>query len=560
MGAADRFWLKSYPPGVPPTIDESRIGTLAQLLQDAFAQHGRETAFACMGASLTYQQLDSLSAAVARWLQGRGLAHGDRVAIMLPNVLQYPVVLAGILRAGFVVVNVNPLYTPRELEHQLADSGARAIFVLENFAATVAQVRGRVPTDNVCVCRLGDLLGAARGALVDFVVRRVRKMVPPYTLPDVFTFRDVLRQGAGSPPAPAKVVPDDIACLQYTGGTTGIAKAAVLLHRNLFANVMQLQAWISPALGQLPAGEQYTTVTALPLYHIFAFTCCALMTMRLGGKAVLIPNPRDVRALVSEVRRHRVHCFPAVNTLFNLLANDAGFRSLDFSSLRFCLGGGMAVQRPVADKWRAVTGCAICEGYGLSETSPVATANPPLTSDFSGTIGLPVPSTDVAILDEEGHFLPPGATGEIAIRGPQVMEGYWLRPDETARVMTADGFFRSGDLGVMDERGFVRIVDRKKDMILVSGFKVFPNEIEEVVASHPGVRECAAIGVPDERSGEAVKLFVVRADAALTEQDLVTYCKENLTGYKRPKFIVFRSDLPKSNVGKILRRVLREAA
>jgi len=542
----DRFWLKSYPAGVETTIDESRIGTLVQMLQESFARNGPQVAFACMGADLTYRQVDRLSSAVASWLQSRGLGRGDRVAIMLPNVMQYPVVMAGILRAGCVVVNVNPLYMPRELEHQLADSGARAIFVLENFAATVAAVRAHVPTDSVCVCRLGDLLGPVRGALVNFVVRRVRKLVPAYSLPDAVAFDDVLRQGARTPPRPVPIEPGDVACLQYTGGTTGVAKGATLLHRNLYANVLQVEAWFRPALDLLPPGEQYTTVAALPLYHIFALTGCALMSVRRGGKCVLIPNPRDIAALVREVARHRVHCLPAVNTLFNALAGNEAFRALDFSSMRICLG--------------ELTGRTICQAYGLSETSPGATVNPVLSEEFNGSIGLPLPSTDIAILDDAGNRLPTGTAGEIAIRGPQLMDGYWLRPDETARVMTDDGFFRSGDIGVMDERGYVRIVDRKKDMILVSGFKVFPNEIEDVVASHPGVRECAAIGVPDERAGEAVKLFVVRADPALTEHDLVEYCHENLTGYKRPKFIEFRSDLPKSNVGKILRRALRDEA
>jgi long-chain acyl-CoA synthetase len=556
----DRFWLKSYPAGVPATIDPDRLRTLVQLLQESFAQHADQVAFACMGAEITYRMLDQLSNAVAGWLQSRGLVRGDRVAIMLPNVMQYPVAMAGILRAGCVVVNVNPLYKPRELEHQLADSGARAIFVLENFADTVAAVRGHVPTDAVCICRLGDLLGPMRGALVNLVVRYVRKLVPAYSLPGAVAFRDVLRQGSRAPAQPVAVEPNDVACLQYTGGTTGVAKGATLLHRNLAANVQQIEAWFSPALSQLPAGQQYTTVAALPLYHIFALTGCALLSIRRGGKSVLIPNPRDIRALVRELRRHRLHCFPAVNTLFNALLNDEGFRALDFSSLRICLGGGMAVQSAVAKRWFEVTGRVICEAYGLSETSPGATSNPVTIDHFSGTIGLPFPSTDIVILDEDGNRLPVGVAGEIGIRGPQVMAGYWLRPDETARVMTADGFFRSGDIGMMDERGYVRIVDRKKDMILVSGFKVFPNEVEDVVASHPGVRECAVIGVPDERSGEAVKLFVVRADPALTEHDLVEFCNENLTGYKRPKFIEFRSELPKSNVGKILRRTLREEA
>jgi long-chain acyl-CoA synthetase len=412
----------------------------------------------------------------------------------------------------------------------------------------------------VCVCRLGDLLGPVRGALVNFVVRRVRKLVPQYSLPGAVQFRDVMSDRAHAQAAAVRVRPDDIAFLQYTGGTTGISKGATLLHRNLYANVMQVQAWYQPAFDLLPPGEQFTNVAALPLYHIFALTCCALLTIRQGGKCVLIPNPKDIAAMVLELKRHRINCFPAVNTLFNALANDKGFCALDFSSLRICAGGGMAVQRAVADKWIALTGRPICEGYGLSETSPVATANPVLATEFSGTVGLPLPSTEVAILDDDGNPVAPGTAGEIAIRGPQVMDGYWLRPDETARVMTADGFVRTGDVAVMDERGYVRIVDRKKDMILVSGFKVFPNEVEDIVALHPGVRECAVVGVPDERSGEAVKLFVVRADPALTEHDLVEYCHENLTGYKRPKFIEFRSDLPKTNVGKILRRALRDAA
>jgi long-chain acyl-CoA synthetase len=560
MDLSERFWLKSYPEGVPPTIDESAIGSLDRMLVDSFRRHADRTAFACLGAELSYRDLDRMSSAVASWLQARGLARGDRVAVMMPNVLQYPVVLAGILRGGFVLVNVNPLYTPRELEHQLADSGARAIFVLENFAATLAAVRERVPTGTVCVCSIGDLLGWPRGALANFVVRHVRKAVPPYSLPGSTPFRQVLREGGQRAPSPCDLGPADVACLQYTGGTTGVAKGATLLHRNLYANLLQSRAWHEPALATLPPGEQFTTVAALPLYHVFALTVCALLSMSTGGKCVLIPNPRDMKSLVAELRRHRIHCLPAVSTLYNALAADPGFRALDFSSLRACLGGGMAVQRAVAQRWLELTGKAICEGYGLSETSPVATGNPILTKEFSGTIGLPLPSTELAILDDGGTHLPPGVTGEIAIRGPQVMSGYWNRPDETAKVMTADGYFRTGDIGVIDERGYTRIVDRKKDMILVSGFKVFPNEVEDVVASHPGVRECAVVGVPDERAGEAVKLFVVRADPTLTEQDLVAYCQDNLTGYKRPKFIEFRVELPKTNVGKILRRALRDSA
>jgi long-chain acyl-CoA synthetase len=558
MESAERIWLKEYPAGVPFTIDESQIGTLDQLLKQAFERNRRKVAFACLGADLTYQQLDELSDAIAGWLQSRGLQCGDRVAIMLPNLLQFPVILAAVLRIGCVIVNVNPLYTPRELEHQLTDSGAKAIFVLENFAKTFAAVRDHVPTESVCVCRVGDLLGWPRGALANFLVRHVRRQIPAYSLPGSVSFKEALGIGSRSPVSVPSLKPSAIACLQYTGGTTGVSKGAALLHRNLYANVLQAEAWYRPAYENLPAGEQLTSVAALPLYHIFALTVCALLSVRRGGKCVLIPNPRDIKALVKEVRRHRVHCFPAVNTLFNALSNDPGFRALDFSSLGLCVGGGMAVQRAVAERWAEVTGKPICEGYGLSETSPAVSSNPVLAREYSGTIGLPLPSTDVAILDDEGNHLPSGASGEIAVHGPQVMDGYWLRPDETARVMTADGYFRTGDIGVMDGRGYIRIVDRKKDMILVSGFKVFPNEIENVVASNPGVRECAVIGIPDEHSGEAVKLFVVRADPSLSEQDLIAYCQENLTGYKRPKFIEFRSDLPKTNVGKILRRALRE--
>ncbi len=559
MGPVDRFWVKNYPPGVPAEIDPNQYSSLVQLLDEAFKKYGSRPAYTCMGATLTYRDLDTNSAAIAAWLQSKGLTKGKRVAIMMPNILQYPVVLAAVLRAGCTVVNVNPLYTPRELEHQLKDSGADAIFILENFATTLQQVLDKVPTKLVVVCAMGDLLGFAKGLLVNFVVRNVKKMVPEYSVPNAHKFLDVLSDGLKMNLKPVQVGHDDIAFLQYTGGTTGVSKGATLLHRNIIANMLQSEAWYQPALKKLKPGEAPVTITALPLYHIFALTVCAMMSMRIGGHCVLIPNPRDIPGFVKELQKYKFHVFPAVNTLFNALLNNEEFRKLDFSRLILSAGGGMAVQEAVAKRWLEATGCPIAEGYGLSETSPVATANRTDVDKFTGTIGLPVPSTDIAILDDDGKHLPLGATGEIAIRGPQVMAGYWNRPDETAKVMTADGFFRTGDVGIMDDSGFTKIVDRKKDMILVSGFNVYPNEIEGVVASHPGVLECAAVGVPDEYAGEAVKLFVVKKDPALTERDVMEFCKEQLTGYKKPKYIEFRSDLPKTNVGKILRRELRDA-
>ena len=559
MGAAERFWLKNYPKGVPADIDAGQYESLVQLLDEAFKKYGSQTAYSCMGASMTYRQLDENSAAIGAWLQSKGLGKGKRVAIMMPNVLQYPVVLAGVLRAGATVVNVNPLYTPRELEHQLKDSGAEAIFILENFATTLQQVQGKVPTKTVVVCAMGDLLGFAKGLIVNFVVRNVKKMVPAYSLPNAARFLNVLADGLKLTLKPVSVGHNDVAFLQYTGGTTGVSKGATLLHRNIIANMLQSEAWYQPALKKLKPGEQAICITALPLYHIFALTVCAMMSMRIGGQCVLIPNPRDIPGFVKELAKYKFHIFPAVNTLFNGLLNNEEFRKLDFSRLILSAGGGMAVQEAVAKRWLEATGCPICEGYGLSETSPVATANPTDTDKFTGTIGMPVPSTEIAILDDDGKHLPLGSTGEIAIRGPQVMAGYWQRPDETAKVMTADGFFRTGDIGIMDDNGLTKIVDRKKDMILVSGFNVYPNEVEGVVADHPGVLECAAVGVPDANSGEAVKLFVVKKDPALTERDVMEYCKEHLTGYKKPKYVEFRADLPKTNVGKILRRELRDS-
>ncbi|MFO0206169.1 MAG: long-chain-fatty-acid--CoA ligase [Betaproteobacteria bacterium] len=554
----DRFWLKNYPAGVPAEIDPGQYASLVQLLEEAFKKYAALPAYSCMGATLTYRQLDENSAAIGAWLQSKGLGKGNRVAIMMPNVLQYPVVLAGVLRAGCTVVNVNQLYTPRELEHQLKDSGADAIFILENFATTLQQVADKVPTRLIVVASMGDLLGFAKGLLVNFVVRNVKKMVPEYRLSNAYKFLDALADGLKLNLKPVQVSHDDVAFLQYTGGTTGVSKGATLTHRNIIANMLQSEAWYQPALKKLKPGEYPTTITALPLYHIFALTVCAMMSMRIGGHCVLIPNPRDIPGFVKELAKHRFHVFPAVNTLFNALLNTDEFRRLDFSRLILSAGGGMAVQEAVAKRWLEATGCPIAEGYGLSETSPVATANRSDTEKFTGTIGLPVSSTEIAILDDEGKHLPVGATGEIAIRGPQVMAGYWNRPDETAKVMTPDGFFRTGDIGIMDSEGFTKIVDRKKDMILVSGFNVYPNEVEGVVAAHPGVLECAAVGVPDEYAGEAVKLFVVKKDPALTERDIMDFCKEQLTGYKKPKYIEFRTDLPKTNVGKILRRELRD--
>ena len=559
----DRIWLKSYPPSVPHEIDHHRYESVVQIFDEAFAKYRDRKAFVGFGKEVSYRELDELSKCVAAWLQSRGLQKGDRVAIMMPNILQNPVTIAAVLRAGYVVVNVNPLYTPRELEHQLKDSGARVIFILENFATTLQQVIARTKIEHVVLASMGDLLGFAKGMLVNFVVRHVKKMVPAFELPHATRFNTVLAEGSRMQYKPVALAHEDVAFLQYTGGTTGLAKGATLVHRNLVANVLQAEAWIQPALHNPrkgPAPEQMIWLCALPLYHIFALTSCCLLGIRLGGLNVLIPNPRDQAALIKEVRPYRISLFPSVNTLFNALANNPEFAKLDFSELRVSLGGGMAVQEAVAKKWLAITGCPICEAYGLSETSPAATGNPTDTDAFSGTIGLPFPSTDVAILDDDGKPVPLGERGEIAIRGPQVMAGYWGQPGETAKVMTPDGFFKTGDVGIMDERGYTRIVDRKKDMILVSGFNVYPNEIEGVVANHPGVLEVAAVGVPDANSGEAVKLFVVKKDESLTERDLMQYCAENLTGYKKPKYIEFRVELPKTNVGKILRRELRDEA
>ena len=554
----DKIWLKSYPDGVPAEIDPDQYVSLVQLLEASFVKFAGRNAFVCMDKYLTYAELDQYSRRVAAWLQSRGMKKGARVAIMMPNVLQYPIAIAAILRAGYTVVNVNPLYTPRELEHQLSDSGSEAIIVLENFASTLEQVLPKTQVRHVVVASMGEMLGGVRGVIVNFVVRNVKKMVPAYSLPNAVRFKEMLVQGARMPFAAVAATPQDVAFLQYTGGTTGVSKGATLTHRNVIANVLQSEAWSLPAIQKPPLVEQMTIVCALPLYHIFALTCCAMWGMRVGALNILIPNPRDIGGFIKELRKYRINMLPAVNTLYNALLNHPDFGSVDFSALKISNGGGMAVQQIVNDKWKAATGTNIIEGYGLSETSPVATCNRADMDQFSGNIGLPVPSTDIAILDDDGKPVALGERGEIAIRGPQVMAGYWNRPDETAHAMTPDGFFKSGDVGVMDAGGYVKIVDRKKDMILVSGFNVYPNELEGVIASHPGVLECAVIGVPDEHSGEAVKVFVVRRDPALTADQLMDYCKQQFTGYKKPKYIEFRAELPKTNVGKILRRMLRD--
>ncbi|HEY5635644.1 MAG TPA: long-chain-fatty-acid--CoA ligase [Burkholderiales bacterium] len=549
----DRIWLKSYPPGIAADIDPGQYKSLGELFEKAVAEFRERPAYYCMGKTLSFGEVDAMSKAVGAWLQSKGLAKGARVAIMMPNVLQYPVVLFGVLRAGYTVVNVNPLYTPRELEHQLKDSGAEAIFIVENFARTLQDVVAKTPVKHVVLTALGDLLGL-KGLLVNFVVRKVKKMVPVYSLPGALQFNDVIAEGTNLPLKPVDVGHDDIAFLQYTGGTTGVSKGAMLLHRNVIANLLQSEAWTGQVLGD----EMPVIITALPLYHIFSLTINALLYAKIGGLNILITNPRDIPAFVKELGKHRYTTITAVNTLFNALLNHPDFAKLDFSHVKLCIGGGMAVQKAVADRWKAVTGHVLLEGYGLTETSPSATMNPLNLTDYSGTIGLPIPSTLVAIRDDEGKDLPLGETGEICISGPQVMAGYWQRPEETAQVIMKDGFLRTGDIGYMDERGFVRIVDRKKDMILVSGFNVFPNEVEQVVAMLPGVLECAVIGVPDEHSGEVVKLFVVKKDPALTEAQIHEHCKKELTNYKRPKHIEFRAELPKTNVGKILRRALRD--
>ena len=549
----ERIWLKSYPAGVGPAVRTDEFRSVGALFDKSIQMFRERPAYHSMGRTLTFGDLDRLSAAFGAWLQARGLKKGARVAIMLPNCLQYPIAMFGALRAGYTVVNVNPLYTARELEHQLKDSGAEAIVILENFARTLQEVLPRTPVKHVALAALGDLLGA-KGLLVNFVLRKVKKMVPAFDLPAAQRFNEVLAEGAGKPLASVDVGPEDIAFLQYTGGTTGVSKGAMLLHRNIVANIAQVEGWLSLSLG----GETPTIITALPLYHIYSLTVNCLLILRMGGYSILITNPRDIPGFVKELAKHRYNMITGVNTLFNALLHNPEFGKLDFSALRVASGGGMAVQKAVADKWQQVTGTTLLEGYGLTETSPVATMNPFDLKGFSGSIGVPIPSTDIAIRDDAGKDVPLGEAGEICVHGPQVMKGYWQRPDETAKVFWPDGYLRTGDIGVMDDKGFIRIVDRKKDMIIVSGFKVFPNEIEQVVAMHPGVLECAVVGVPDEHSGEVPKVYVVKKDPQLTEQDVLEHCRKELTGYKRPKYVEFRAELPKTNVGKILRRALRE--
>ncbi|MBR1121578.1 long-chain fatty acid--CoA ligase [Bradyrhizobium lablabi] len=553
----ERIWLKQYPAGVPSDIDVTQYSSLVELLEESFKKFADRKAFICMDKSISYRDLDEMSTALGAYLQSKGLQKGARVALMMPNVLQYPVSTAAVLRAGFTVVNVNPLYTPRELEHQLKDSGAEAIIVLENFATTVQQVIAKTSVKHVIVGSMGDLLGF-KGVIVNLVVRRVKKMVPAWSIPGAVAFNDAVSAGRGKKLNKPQLTLNDVAFLQYTGGTTGVSKGATLLHRNILANVLQNDAWLQPALKKPPHVEQLFIVCALPLYHIFALTACFLLAVRAGGVNLLIPNPRDMPGFIKELMKYQVNSFPAVNTLYNGLLNSPGFDKVDFSKLKTSFGGGMATQKAVAEKWLKVTGCALSEGYGLSETSPTLTCNPADTDQFSGSIGIPVPSTYISIRDDDGNEVPLGERGEICAKGPQVMSGYWNRPEETAAVMTADGFFRTGDIGVMDERGYTKIVDRKKDMILVSGFNVFPNEIEDVIATHPGVLEVAVIGVEDSKSGEAVKAFIVKKDQNLTADDVIKYCGTQLTAYKVPKQIEFRTDLPKTNVGKILRRELRD--
>jgi long-chain acyl-CoA synthetase len=550
----ERIWLKSYPKGVPADIAGRTHDSLGALFEASAGEYADRPAFHCMGKTISFAELERQSRSFAAWLQARGCGKGTRVAIMMPNCLQYPVAMFGALRAGCIVVNVNPLYTPRELEHQLKDAGAEVIVIVENFAKTLQEVRARTPVKHVVLTGLGDLLGGLKGVIVNFVVRKVKKMVPAYELPGAVRMNDVLAEGAGKPLTRVAVAADDIAFLQYTGGTTGVSKGAMLLHRNVLANMEQNATWLLPGL----SGERAVIITALPLYHIFSLTVNCLGMLKVGGLNVLITNPRDIPGFVKELAKHKYNIITGVNTLFNAFVNNADFRKLDFSYLKICVGGGMAVQKAVAEEWKRVTGRTLLEGYGLTESSPSATMNPLDLTDYSGSIGLPLPSTEISIRDESNKEVPLGAAGEICIKGPQVMAGYWQRPDETAKVIDAEGYLHTGDVGVMDEKGFVRIVDRIKDMIVVSGFKVFPNEVEQVIAMHPGVLEVAAVGVPDTQSGEAVKVFVVKKDPSLTEQAVIDFSKDQLTGYKRPRLVEFRAELPKTNVGKILRRALRE--
>jgi len=551
----EKIWLRSYPKGVATEIDVNTYASVREVFNESCTKFAPRRAFSCMGKAISFAELDELSRSFGAFLLGRGLKKGSRVALMMPNILQYPVCVFGTLRAGCTVVNTNPLYTARELEHQLTDSGAEMIVVVENFARTLAEVLPKTQVKQVIVTSIGEMLGL-KGLLVDVVLRRVKKMIPPWNIPGAIRLSEALAEGNRAALEHVPLGHGDIAFLQYTGGTTGVAKGAMLLHRNIVANLLQAGAWVKPFIG----AEQHVIITPLPLYHIFSLTANCLTFMTLGAENVLIPNPRDIEGFVKELGRHRFTAITGVNTLFNALLNNEQFGKLDFSSLQLTLGGGMAVQEAVAQRWKQVTGKPLIEAYGLTETSPAATINPLNLPEYNGSIGLPVPSTDIVLRDDAGREVALGHPGELCIRGPQVMAGYWQRPDETAKVIDNEGWLATGDIATMDEHGFVRIVDRKKDMILVSGFNVYPNEIEAVVVMQPGVLECAAIGVPDSKSGEAVKLFVVKKDTALTAESLLAHCRAHLTGYKCPREVEFRSELPKSNVGKILRRELRDEA
>ena len=557
----EKHWLKSYPADVAHEIDVHQFRSLTQVLSASFQKHADKPFSVCMERWTSYGEVDALSIALAAWLQAQGLEPGARVAIMLPNIPQFAVTMAAILRAGYVCVNVNPLYTPRELEHQLKDSGASAIVILENFARTLEEVVQRTQIRHVVLATMGDLLGLAYGQLVNFMVRHVKKLVPAFALPAsstlrVTSFRKALADGRQHPYTPAACTLESIAFLQYTGGTTGLSKGAILTHGNIVAAMLQTEAWFKPALARVGDAHKINSIAALPLYHIFALTLC-FMGIRVGSHMTLIPNPRDFGSFIAVLKKRPFHIFPAVNTLFNALLLQPEFKTIDFSSLCVSQAGGMAASEGTARRWMEVTGCPMVEGWGMSETCAVGTDNPVLSKTFTGSIGLPLPSVDISIQDDDGNALPIGSAGEICIKGPNVCTGYYNQPEETARAFTADGYLRTGDIGMVDERGYVRIVDRKKDMILVSGFNVFPSELENVISLCPGVVECAAIGIPDEKQGEAIKVFIVKSDPALTEADVLAYCLKNLTGYKQPKSIEFRTELPKSNVGKILRRSLR---
>ncbi len=548
-------WLKSYPPSVPATVDVGAYRSICELFEASVATYGARKAYVNMGSAITYRDLDRLTRCFGSYLHDiLKLPRGTRIALMMPNLLQYPVALFGALRAGYTVVNCNPLYTPRELEYQLNDSGAEAIVILENFASTLAQVVANTPVKYVVVTKIGDLFAFPKRAAINFIVRFIKRMVPSWNIPGAVSFRAALQQGGGTEWKPAEVQPDQIAFLQYTGGTTGVPKGAMLSHANMVANLQQVHGWLNSFLEE---GRE-TVVTPLPLYHIFALTANCLLFLKIGATNILITNPRDIPAFVKELARNPFTAITGVNTLYNALLNHPDFASLDFSRVKFCIGGGMAVHEAVAKRWKAVTGKPLIEGYGLTETSPVVAVNPLNIAEYTGSIGLPVPSTEISIRDEDGNERPIGESGELCVRGPQVMKGYWRRPGETAEVMMADGFMRTGDIATVDETGYVRIIDRKKDLISVSGFKVFPHELEEVVDMHPGVLESGAVGVPDPRSGEAVKLVVVKRDPALTAEEILAYCRKNLTAYKVPRYIEFRETLPKTQIGKILRRALRE--